>query len=159
MAREGMIGTDSPFHEAQRATLQCLLDMIVPASADGRLPSAADVGVDTHLRLHAADAIPALCDELDAVDAAARREHGAAFAALPQADRQALVDVLRARDARFLRRLAVEAVTCYYQHDRVLEAIGLEPRPPFPKGYQVHAGDLSLLEPVRQRGRIWREAP
>ena len=52
----------------------------------------------------------------------------------------------------------MHTVTCYYQDDRVLAAIGLEARPPFPKGYDVPAGDLSLLEPVRRRGSIVREA-
>jgi hypothetical protein len=40
----------------------------------------------------------------------------------------------------------------------VLEAIGVEPRPPAPQGYQVVAGDLELLAPVRRRGPIWRRA-
>ena len=41
----------------------------------------------------------------------------------------------------------------------MLEAIGVEPRPPFPKGYQVEQGDFSLLDPVRARGPIWRDIP
>jgi len=55
-----------------------------------------------------------------------------------------------------LADLALETVTCYYQDPRVLEAIGVEARPPAPQGYQVIAGDLRLLEPVRRRGEIWR---
>jgi hypothetical protein len=35
----------------------------------------------------------------------------------------------------------------------------MEARPPYPKGYQVVQGDLSLLEPVRARGKIYRDAP
>jgi hypothetical protein len=40
---------------------------------------------------------------------------------------------------------------------RVLEALGVEPRPPHPAGYATVEGDPSLLEPVRQRGRTYRE--
>ena len=47
---------------------------------------------------------------------------------------------------------------CYYRDDRVLTAIGVEPRPPFPKGYEVPQGDWSLLDPVRARGPIYRDA-
>ena len=65
---------------------------------------------------------------------------------------------MRADDATFLRNLAMHTVTCYYQDDRVLAAIGLEARPPFPKGYEVVAGDTDLLEPVRRRGSIVRDA-
>ena len=45
---------------------------------------------------------------------------------------------------------------CYYRDDRVLEAIGLEPRAPYPKGYEVENGDWELLEPVKSRGPIYR---
>ena len=45
----------------------------------------------------------------------------------------------------------------YYRDDRVLRAIGHEPRAPFPKGYEVEAGDWTLLEPVRRRAPLWRD--
>jgi hypothetical protein len=65
--------------------------------------------------------------------------------------------VLRGEEPSFLARLAQQTVTAYYQDDRVLQAIGMEARPPFPKGYEVPSGDLSLLDPVRARGRVYRE--
>ena len=46
---------------------------------------------------------------------------------------------------------------CYYRDDRVLQAIGQEPRAPHPKGYVVEQGDWGLLEPVKQRGKIYRD--
>ena len=46
---------------------------------------------------------------------------------------------------------------CYYRDDRVMRAIGMEPRAPFPKGYDVEQGDWSLLDPVRARGKIYRD--
>ena len=49
-------------------------------------------------------------------------------------------------------------VQCYYRDDRVMKAIGMERRPPFPLGFQVETGDLSLLEPVRARGKKYRDA-
>jgi len=33
----------------------------------------------------------------------------------------------------------------------------MEARPPYPKGYQVEPGDLSLLNPVIARGKIYRD--
>jgi hypothetical protein len=57
-----------------------------------------------------------------------------------------------------MSRLALETVTCYYQHDRVLEALGMETRAPYPQGFQVIAGDLALLAPVRRRGKVYRDA-
>jgi len=47
---------------------------------------------------------------------------------------------------------------CYYRDDRVMESLGMEPRPPFPEGFEVEEGDWSMLEPVQRRGKIWRDA-
>jgi hypothetical protein len=46
---------------------------------------------------------------------------------------------------------------CYYRDDRVLHSLGVEPRPPFPKGHTVEQGDWSLLDTVRRRPRLWRD--
>ena len=45
---------------------------------------------------------------------------------------------------------------CYYRDDRVMVSLGLELRPPFPKGHVVEQGDWSLLDPVRTRQPFWR---
>ena len=47
---------------------------------------------------------------------------------------------------------------CYYRDDRVMVSLGLEVRPPFPKGHVVEQGDWSLLDPVRSRRPFWRSA-
>jgi hypothetical protein len=46
---------------------------------------------------------------------------------------------------------------CYYRDDRVLLSLGVEPRPPFPKGHVLEQGDWSLLDVVRQRKPFWRD--
>lgn len=153
-----IIGTDA-FTALQRRAILALADMIIPASADGRKPSAAAVDVLGYIRAHAQYAMANLRAELDALETRARAAHGAGFLDLPPASRVALVDSARDETPGFLRDLALLTATAYYQDDQVLVALGMEARPPFPKGYEVPAGDLSLLEPVRARGRIYREAP
>jgi len=150
--------SEDTLSSAHRATLDAVLNLIVPPSADARLPGAAEVGVPEYLLAEARDALPELRRELDELDARALAAFSQAFAALDPARREALVGELRARDPSFMSRLALETVTCYYMHDRVLEGLGMEARPPAPKGYQVMMGDLTLLAPVRARGKIWRDA-
>ena len=48
---------------------------------------------------------------------------------------------------------------CYYRDDRVVRSLGLEPRAPFPLGHLLEQGDWSLLDPVRARAKMWRDAP
>ena len=53
--------------------------------------------------------------------------------------------------------LVTLCVQCYYRDDRVMRSLGMEARAPFPKGFEVPAGDYGLLDPVRARGPIWRD--
>ncbi len=147
-----------PLDATQRAILDAVLDLIVPPGADGRMPGAAEVGVPEWMAAQVPDAFPRLREELDELERRAREAHAAGFAALDAPRRQALVDAIRAGSPSFMSRLAVETVTCYYLHDRVLQGLGMELRAPAPKGYQVVQGDLALLAPVRARGKIWRDA-
>jgi hypothetical protein len=40
-----------------------------------------------------------------------------------------------------------------------MRSLGMEPRPPWPKGFDVPQGDWFLLEPVCARGKIYRDVP
>lgn len=152
------VPTDRVLSAAQRETLDAVLDCIVPPNADRGLPGASEVGVLAHLTERAAHALPLVRQELDELDRLSRERHALPFAVLDGIRKQLLVDDVRAREPAFMSRLALETVSCYYQHDFVLEALGIETRPPYPEGYQVLRGDLGLLEPVRRLGRLYRDA-
>lgn len=148
------------FTEAQRQTLDAVLDVLIPPGDDGRLPGAGQLHIAGAVEAQLA-AMPPLAEMvgqgLTALQAIAARR-GGAFATLAAEARAAALDELNGGDHGFPPVLALYGYAAYYQQPRVLEAIGLEPRPPHPAGYRTIAGDLSLLAPVRQRGRIWREA-
>ena len=157
--RIDIAASGQPLTPVQRVNLDIVLDMIVPPSADGRMPGAAEVGVPAYLLAEAPDALPPLCRELEELERRSHERFARGFAELPQRERKSLIEAMRAQEPSFMSRLAMETLACYYQHDRVLGGLGLEARPPYPKGYQVVPGDLSLLEPVRARGKIYRDAP
>lgn len=159
MTSDRIIGSDGALSAAQRETLRAVLDMIIPASSDGRFPSAADVEVLDHIREFASQLLPALREDFGRLDKLAVERSGSAFAKLTDSDRARVVEEIRRAEPGFLRDLALQAATCYYQDDRVLLSLGVEPRPPFPKGYEVASGDLALLDPVRKRGKLYRDAP
>jgi hypothetical protein len=46
---------------------------------------------------------------------------------------------------------------CYYRDDRVMRALGLEPRAPFPRGHGLEQGEWALLDAVRNRPPMWRD--
>jgi hypothetical protein len=142
--------------EQQRA-LDALLNLIIPASTDGRLPGAVEVGFLDHARQERI--LPWLRDGLQLILAEARLDPGADFAALGPPQQTEVIGRLRRQHFRFFGDLTTRVLQCYYQNDRVLAAIGIEPRPPFPHGYALDDGDFTLLEPVFERGRIYRDPP
>ena len=122
--------------------LQGLAGRMIPASRAYDAPGADDpvIFADVAAALQVGPApLGDLVAEL-AVDAGGdleglRQRHGAAFAAV-----------------------IVAVAQCYYRDDRVMRSLGMEARPPFPKGYETPEGDWTLLDPVRGKGAIWRNA-
>jgi hypothetical protein len=138
---------------AQRATLSCVLDEIVPPSEDGRLPGAGALGlagaVEEHLQ-RTPGAVAALAQALEALGAGG-------FPVLAGALRTQALHDFAASSPSFVPSLLAPTYVLYYREPRVLAALGLEARPPHPKGYVLEPGDLGLLEAVRRRGKIYRD--
>lgn len=149
--------TMSAFTAAEQVTLDALMDLMIPASRDGRMPSARslDLYADT-AGLSAKDAA-LLHGGLPEIEARAQAAHGASFAQLRAAAATAVVNEMRARHPDLIHAFTLNTAARYLKHATVMPLIGLEPRPPWPKGHVVAEGDWSLIEVVRQRPRIYRE--
>jgi hypothetical protein len=141
--------------DSQRRALRRVAALMIPASEEHGVPGADD---DTIF----ADIVRSLGRDADAVRAALRRLDefvGGAFADCADEERRAAVRRLREGEAALAAVLVAVVARCYYRDDRVMRSLGMEPRPPFPGGFEVEQGDWSLLEPVRARGPIYREVP
>jgi hypothetical protein len=84
---------------------------------------------------------------------------GGVFADLDAARRESVAARLRETGGDALMYLSRIVLQCYYRDDRVMRSLGMEVRPPFPKGFEVEQGDWSLLDPVRARQPFFREVP
>jgi hypothetical protein len=145
--------TNTTLTDSEIADLRCIAGMIVPASAKYRVPGADDdlifADILKSLGRDAADVRTAL--------ALASSLAGEAVAALDTVARDALGARLRTEGGNPMAILTRVVLLCYYRDDRVLMSLGLEPRPPFPKGYELEQGDWSLLDPVKARKPFWRQ--
>jgi hypothetical protein len=147
------------FDAQQRATLSAVLDALVPPSADGRLPGAGGLGLASGIEAQLGATSAFTARGLDALDALARERGAGDFAALAPAERAEVLNAHAAADPGFLPGLVFQVYSAYYQHPQVLSGLGLEPRPPHPRGYALEQPDLgALLAPVRARVKLYRDA-
>jgi len=146
--------TDSQLTPAQRDNLRTVAGMIIPASVEFDVPGADDPAIQADMvATLGRDARPVR----EALDQLARLA-GAPLADLDPARREAVATELRAKGGAAVAALTRVVLQCYYRDDRVVRSLGLEPRPPYPKGYVLEDGDWSLLDPVRARPPMWRRA-
>lgn len=147
---------DSHSSDELRA-LAGVLDTLLPASADGRLPAAGALGLAEPVQARLGDAWPVIATGLDACETAARARGAEDFASLSLAEASAVLEDVSADEPAFLGGLIFQAYTTYYEHPQVVEALGLEARPPYPGGYALEPGDLDQLARVREGPRRYRE--
>ena len=143
--------TDATLSPAEARDLRRIAGMMIPASPEHDVPGADDPAIFADiLRSLGRDAA-----ELRAALAALAERGGGAFAALDAAGAEAVAGAfLGSGTAATLGRVILQ---CYYRDDRVLRALGIAPRPPFPTGHVLEQGDWSLLAPVRARPPLWRD--
>ncbi len=150
------------FSEDERRTLSSVLDELIPPSDDGRFPGAGELGLASYIEqgLEQTPAFrPVIVQGLPAVDELSRSRSSRAFAALSSEDKLQVLNELGSKQPAFLPTLILLTYVGYYQSPRVVEALGLEARPPHPLGYETEPNDLTLLDPVRERPKMYRELP
>ena len=149
-----MSADDTSLTAAQRDDMRAIAAEIIPASLEFDVPGADDSAIQ-------ADIVATLGRDAglvrEALDQLARLA-GRPLASLDPARREAVAIELRALGGAAVAALTRVVLQCHYRDDRVVRALGLEPRPPYPKGHVLEDGDWSLLDPVRARPPMWRGA-
>lgn len=146
---------ESGLSPQEQRELRAVAAVMIPADSAFDVPGADDPAIF-------ADIVASLGRDLGMVRtalAALAVASGGAFGALDPAQREDVAISYLARGDSAAITLGRVVLQCYYRDDRVMRALGLEPRAPFPKGHPLQQGDLSLLDPVRARPKLWRDAP
>src|ERR1700761_5162891 len=117
----------------EAGTLRCVAGMMIPASSAFGVPGADD---DTIF----ADIVAHIGQDLALVKQALQRLDSLAGGSMVDADvgaRQAAATAFRETGGAAVSALTRVIVQCYYRDDRVMQSLGMELRPPFPKGFEV----------------------
>ena len=145
---------DSLLTPAQTEDLRAIAAVMIPASTEFGVPGADDPAIQ-------ADIVATLGRDTELVRKALddlARLAGRALASLDPPRRETVTAELRTKGGAAVGTLTRVVLQCYYRDDRVVRSLGLEPRPPYPRGHVLEDGDWSLLDAVRARSPMWRPA-
>ena len=143
------------FTQEQRDLITAAYNRLVPAR--DKFPGAGDLGGAGFVEQVAANNIAlrrAFADGLTQLEIAAAQRGGASFPALSSEQQDETLRDLEASQPVFFRELVRQCYNFYYTNPEVFDLIGYSM--PDPQDYQPLPFDESLLEPVRQRGQMWR---
>lgn len=142
-----ILASDSTYTEDQRALLNRLCDLMIPAGEDR--PSAADPelfkDILSRLSPHESVLKPAL-----AILATLTLEKLAA------SEQVTLINQYRQAYPAFFQIFESQVIQVYYANSVVLTSLGVNAPSPYPGGYDVEETDWSLLDPVRGREPFYR---
>ena len=143
------------FTQEQRDLITAAYNRLIPAQ--DRFPGAGDLGGARFVEQVAAGNIRlrrSFGEGLAQLEIAASQRGGEGFVGLSS---EAQVETLREVEAAhpdFFREFVRQCYNFYYTNPEVFDLIGYAM--PDPQDYQPLPFDESLLEPVRQRGQMWR---
>ena len=145
------------FSDAQTELVARVLDRIVPPT--DKMPGAGEVAIEYLDRFVAASAKHkrTFSNGLTGVELCAQQSFSNNFASLTAKQQDEVLRQVEAADRRFFDLLVRQTYNGYYTNPRIIEALGLEARGPQPRGYRVEMGNISLMENVQRRGRIYRD--
>jgi hypothetical protein len=144
--------------EIERRTFEAVLDTLVPPDPARGLPGAGDLGMAADLERDLPSFRAFFATALAELDVIARSHGADGFAALDAPARETALREHVEQAPGFVPGLLFQVYTRYYVDPRVVAALGMEARPPYPKGYDVAPSDLdTLLVSVRAGPKRYRE--
>lgn len=156
MNSEHIISSDGPLSAVQQRMLRRILRAMIPPSDVHQVPGADDPTIVADILTSGAQQLPLITPALDAAHTYAEDNDESVDDRPADEIQDPAVEWFREQHPEIAGLLMALTIQCYYRDDRVMASLEMEPRPPFPQGYELSNGDWSLLNPVRARGPIYR---
>ncbi len=147
-----MTTTTNPLRDP--AFMEAFLNLVIPPSADGVMPGAGSLGLGEAI----ATSVEAdtrfghvVSNGLQSVFEAALVVEPAGLPALLPADRVEVVQSVLGDHPMLMVSVSRYLYIAYYQHPRILAALGEPARAPFPEGFEIEPTDERLLAALHAR--------
>ena len=150
-----IISSDKAFSAQQIQLLASLVEMMVPAN--GEFPGAAEPEILTVIINKLSTEESTVTDALGLLESLSQQDYGMDFSGLASAQQEKLFERMKHQASSFIQMLQVNVLSSYYQNQKVLSALGVPARSPYPDGYTVAETDWSILDPVRERDPFYKK--
>jgi hypothetical protein len=124
--------------------LRRVAGLMIPQSEAFGVPGADDPLIFADLLASLGRDLPAIREALSLIKQA------------QQSDAAAMAAMLTSTRPDLCASLVSVVTRCYYRDNRVMKSIGMAVRAPYPEGFSIEPNDLTLLDPVKARGRRYR---
>jgi len=124
--------------------LRRVAGLMIPQSEAFGVPGADDPLIFADLLASLGRDLPAIREALSLIKQA------------QQSDAADLAAMLTSTRPDLCASLVSVVTRCYYRDNRVMKSIGMAVRAPYPEGFSIEPNDLTLLDPVKARGRRYR---
>ena len=144
--------------QSQHELVTAVLDRLIPSQDE--MPGAGELGTADYLDGIAAGSAQLarlFSGGLQDIEIAAAKL-GPSFEELSGDQQDEVLRGVEADSPQFFDLLVRHTYNGYYSNPKVVELLGLDPRPPQPRGNRVERGDLSSLQVVVERGQAYRDA-
>jgi hypothetical protein len=144
------------FSTSQIDLVTAILDRIIPASET--MPGAGQIALDflDEVIGRSPKLKRSFGAGLSEIEVYAQATYQQDFISLPDEDKDGVLRHIEAAQPAFFEALTRQTYNGYYTNSRIIELLGLEARPPQPKGHQIEPGNLGLIENVQKRGIVYR---
>ena len=147
------------FVASQQMLLSAVLNRLIPAADD--FPGAGDLGIASYVDTvvgRFAELRRLFAEGLTHIALVSQAQQGQEFIALADDHKDAVLRQVETLHPVFFEALVQHTYSGYYSHPIVIRLLGLEARPPQPRGYHLEPLDLTLLDHVKQHGSLYRPA-
>lgn len=129
------------------ALTKYIFDLIFPGDKELDLPSASEINLHEIIYCyHSSDEINEFVGLFKCNDTEIRKP-----------DKGFSIDRLMRKNARLAIPIIKSCMTIYYSCEEVLRVIQSSPIPLFPEGCYIEESDWTILEPVYEKGKVFRE--
>jgi hypothetical protein len=151
------VAADAQLSDDARQAFHILVGLMIPASQEYGIPGADDPEIFERIMVASELDRSLVADGLRALEDVSKALYGERFAGLDDDSKVQTAQRFAQTQAPHVSVIVSLTAQCYYSDERVMAALGMENRAPFPLGYTVEQGDWSLLDPVKKRPKFYRK--